>query len=284
MEKYFGYKLFEVGGITITGFTILTLLAAILITYLLLFIFKRSLLNNPKLNVHDIGRRTSIYILIKYLTLIFLFTLCIRIVGFEIGILLAGSAALLVGLGFGLQGIFYDLISGIIMLVERKIRVGDILELKDTVGKVKEISLRTSTIITRDEVEIIVPNHKFISDDIINTSYNSFCRRFRIDLTVGFNEDIEKVKTILIESALKFDIIMHDDDKHPRVRLSEFGEHALHFQLLYYTKEVFRIGFLKSDLRMEILKRFREENIKFPSPSYNLNFPSNTPSNKTDDE
>ncbi|MEO5572269.1 MAG: mechanosensitive ion channel domain-containing protein [Bacteroidia bacterium] len=272
MEKYFGYKLFEAGGITITGFTILALLATILITYLLLFIFKRSLLNNPKLIEHDKGRRTSIYILIKYLTLIFSFTLCIRMIGFEIGILLAGSAALLVGIGFGLKEIFYDFISGIIMLVERKIRVGDILEMKDKVGKVKEISLRTSIIITRDEVEIIVPNHKFISDEIINTSYNSLCRRFSIDLTVGFNEDIEKVKTILTESALKFDIIMRDDDKHPRVRLSKFGEQALHMELLYYTREVFRIGFLKSDLRMEILKRFREENIKFPLPNYNLNF------------
>ncbi len=284
MEKLFDYKLFEAGGISISGFTILALITTILLTYFFLFICKRSLLRNQKLIQQDKGRRNSIYILLKYLIWIISFTICIRIIGFEIGILLAGSAALLVGLGFGLQGIFYDLISGIIILVERKIRVGDIIELQDKVGKVKEISLRTSIIITRDEVEIIVPNHKFISDYIINTSYNSFCRRFRIDLTVGFNEDIGKVRKILIESALKFEIILRDDDKHPRVRLAEFGEHALHFQLLYYTKEVFRIGFLKSDLRLEILRRFREENINFPLPSYNLNFQRPALNSKADDE
>lgn len=284
MEKIFDYKLFEGGGLTITGFTILALLATIIITYIALMVFKRSLFKNPNLNEHDKGRRNSIYILFKYLLCLIAFTICIRTLGFEVGILLAGSAALLVGLGFGLQGIFYDLISGIIMLMERKIRVGDILELKDKVGKVKEISLRTSTLITRDEVEIIVLNHKFIADDIINTSYNSFCRRFQIDLTIEFDEDIEKVKTILIESALKFDVIMRDEDRNPRVRLSEFGEHALHFQLLYYTREVFRIGYLKSDIRMEILKRFREENIKFPFPTYNLNVQPNTPNSKPTDE
>jgi len=284
MKEIANYKLFEIGSFSLTGESLLGVCFTILSTYIILFIFRRTFLSSEKLTIYDKGRRTSIYILLKYGLWIVAFTACIRILGFEIGILLAGSAALLVGIGFGLKEIFYDLISGIIMLVERKIRVGDILEMKETVGKVKEISLRTSIIITRDEVEIIVPNHKFISDEIINTSYNSFCRRFRIDLTVGFNEDIEKVKTILTESALKFDIIMRDDDKHPRVRLSEFGEYALHFQLLYYTQEVFRIGFLKSDLRMEILKRFREENIKFPSPNYNLNFQQPALSNKTEDE
>ncbi|MEO6691987.1 MAG: mechanosensitive ion channel domain-containing protein [Saprospiraceae bacterium] len=280
MKEIANYKLVEIGKFSLTGVSILSICIAIISTYFILFIIRRSLLNSKELAVHDKGRRTSIYILLKYFLWTFSFTFCFRLLGFDIGILLAGSAALLVGLGFGLQGVFYDLISGIIMLVERKIRVGDILELKDKVGKVKEISLRTTLLLTRDEEEIIVPNHKFIADDVINTSYNSFCRRFSIELSVGFNEDIEKIKTILIECALKFDLILRDDEKQPKVRLSKFGDQALHMELLYYTKEVFRIGFLKSDLRMEILERFREENIKFPSPNYTLQFQSEIPPNK----
>ena len=158
------------------------------------------------------------------------------------------------------------------MLVERNIRVGDILELKDKVGKVKEISLRTSIILTRDEEEIIIPNHHFIAEDVINTSYDSFCRRFRINLSVNFNEDVEKVGKILIECALKFDLIIQDEERYPIVRLTDFGEQALQMELLYYSKEVFRIGSLKSQLRMAILKRFREEKIQFPFPTFNLKY------------
>jgi len=276
MKEIANYKLYEIGKFSLTSESLIGICFAIFFTYIILFIIRRGFINNKNITEHDNGRRTSIYILLKYFLWTFSITTCIRILGFDIGILLAGSAALLVGLGFGLQGVFYDIISGIIMLAERKIRVGDILELKDKVGKVKEISLRTSILLTRDEEEIIVPNHKFIADDVINTSYNSFCRRFSIELSVGFNEDIEKVKIILIESALMFDLILRDEDKHPRVRLSKFGDQALHMELLYYTKEVFKIGFLKSDLRMEILKRFRAENINFPFPSYNLNFQTDT--------
>ena len=110
----------------------------------------------------------------RYFVWVFVISVSIVILGFDITLLVAGSAALLVGIGFGLQNIFSDLISGLFMLFERKVKVGDVMEVDNIVGKVKAINLRTSELLTRDGYNIIVPNHKFITENVVNWSHNSY--------------------------------------------------------------------------------------------------------------
>ncbi|WP_158728825.1 MULTISPECIES: mechanosensitive ion channel family protein [unclassified Flavobacterium] len=270
MNDFLKYNIIKYGDYSLPLANIIIILALFISIYIFLTRIKSKILNNKKIDELEQGRRLSIYLLVKYLIYIFGIISSIKIAGFDISILVTGSAALLVGIGFGLQGLFYDIISGIIILFERKIRVGDILELKDKVGKVKSISLRTSVLLTRDEEEIIVPNHFFIKDEIINTSYASFFRRFRIEIVVDHNADVQLIQEILINAALKQKDIIKAEEAFPKVRLSDIDTIGLHFELLYYTNEVFRIGFLKSDLRYEILKQFNANNIKFATANLEI--------------
>lgn len=179
--------------------------------------------------------------------------------------MLAGSAALLVGLGFGIQQIFNDLVSGIILLFEGNLKVGEIIQLEnDIVGKVTMIGLRTSKIRTRDDITMIIPNSKFISDKVINWSQDQSTTRFQVEVGVAYGSDVELVTRLLLESAKENQAV--ETKPEPFVRFSDFGESSLNFQLLFWTNESFRCENVKSKLRYTIDRKFRENNVQIPFP------------------
>lgn len=262
------YNLFEFDKLTIHVYQLVLVVVLYLITKLILFIIKRLLYRRARRHEEalDKGKYHSIYLLIKYFVWIISFSFMLKALGIDVSILLAGSAALFVGLGLGLQQTFNDIVSGIIILFERTIKVNDVVEVDGLVGKVIQINLRTSTIITPDDIEILVPNHRFINENVINWSHNRQATRFDVSVGVAYGSDTEKVKQILTEVAKGHPDILYDDDHDIIVRFTNFGESSLDFQLKFWSLNSFFIGAIRSDLRFEINRRFNEEGVEIPFP------------------
>jgi small-conductance mechanosensitive channel len=188
--------------------------------------------------------------------------------GIDLSALTILAGALGVGIGFGLQNITNNFISGIIILFERPIKVGDrveLPELNNLAGDVVNISARSTTIITNDNIAILVPNSKFVSDTVINWSYNDSDVRFNFPVGVSYKEDPQVVKKVLIEVAnahsgvLKFPA--------PDVLFEGFGDSSLDFNLRVYSNAYSRKPkVLKSELYYEVFKKFKEKGIEIPFP------------------
>ncbi len=271
MKELLTKRLIEFGNYYITTMDIVLVLLVIGVTFLVLFFIKKSIPISSTLTPSEKGRRTSVFILIKYVIQIFSLLIILSILRIDIKLILAGSAALLVGIGFGLQGLFYDIIAGIIILFEQKIKVGDILELKDKVGKVTSISLRTSTLLTRDEIEIIIPNHILIKEEVINTSLNNPFRRMKVDICLDYNSDLKLVKEALIEAALLHPEVIKEEPYEPRVRLADFAQFGIKFELVYYTSEVYKLGYLMSNLRFSIFEELKTRGVKIATTDLHIN-------------
>jgi small-conductance mechanosensitive channel len=219
----------------------------------------------------DNRNRITISTLLKYLIWVIAIILSLDVIGVKITILLAGSAALLVGLGLGLQQIFSDIVSGIFLLLEGSVKIGDIMEVDGIVGKVLKINLRTSEVLTRAGIIIIVPNHKFIVENVVNWSHNATTTRFTVTVGVSYNSDATLVKKILLECAISHGSIVDRKPYEAVVRLIDFGGSSLDFELLFWSKEGFSIENIKSDLRFMILSKFRKNGIEIPFPQRDLN-------------
>ncbi len=270
-NEFFNYKLLTIGSkYSLEVWNLLLAFLVIFITIVVLWFAKR-LIERPRLflNQVDKKRRHSIFLIFKYFVWVISFLMLIEALGFSVSILLGASAALLVGIGFGLQQIFADLISGVFLLFEGTIKIGDVVQDDDgVIGRVAEINLRSSEIVTRDNVVVIIPNSKFVSEKVINWSHNADSVRFLVEIGVAYHSDVEFVISCLQE-------VMDSNEKIERnpqsfVRFINFGESSLDFQLIFWTKDPFTVENLKSDLRRQIHARLKKEGISIPFPQRDI--------------
>lgn len=216
----------------------------------------------------DKGKEFTMLKLLTYSIYAIAFVVAIESIGADLSSLLLASAALLVGVGIGLQHIFSDLVSGFILLFEGTFKVGDVIELNGLVARVDRIDIRTSKVVTRDGNYIIIPNSTLTTDNIINWSHSSQMARFRVSVSVAYGSDTQKVRTILHEIA----------ENHPEVstnrpiiiRFAEFGESGLHFELFFWAMQTWTIETIMSDLRFEIDRVFRQEGVQIPFPQRDI--------------
>jgi len=195
--------------------------------------------------------------------------------GVKLTALFVGSAALLVGIGFGLQQLFLDVISGFILLFDSNINAGDVIETTEFTGKVKRISLRTTQILTTDNLVVILPNSKMITANVTNLSHSRTSVRFRITVGVAYGSDTQKVKDILIQCSM--DHPKTENEPAPTVLFKDFGESALIFELRFWSKDTFQIEAVQSEVRFLIDERFRKEGITIPFPQRDLHIKSGMP-------
>jgi small-conductance mechanosensitive channel len=184
--------------------------------------------------------------------------------GVRLDALLAASTVLAVGIGFGLQNIAQNFISGLILLVEQPVRHGDFIRVDNVLGTVDDIGLRATTVVTRDEVTIIVPNSALITGQVVNHSRPTTSLRIRVAVGVAYGTDPARVVEVLMEVARANRGVM--DEPAPEVRLEDFGDSAMSFALLCWipiAREDLRTS---SALRFAIEKRFRESGIEIPFP------------------
>ncbi len=219
------------------------------------------------------GKRHAIVQIGKYIIYVLGFIFTIKTVGFDITPILIGSSALFVGLGFGLQEAFRDFISGIILLFEGDVVIGDIIEFENgIVAIVKRIKLRTSKVRTRDGIVLIVPNSQLINNRVINWSNSNILTRFNVAVGVAYGSDVELVEKLLMEAALEDEDI--SDRLKSFVSFADFGNSSLDFELYFWSEKIWRIEYVKSRLRFAIEKKFRENKVTIPFPQRDLHFKS----------
>ncbi len=221
----------------------------------------------------NFGQSKTVFQLIKYALWVIAIILLLDSIGISITVLVASSAALLVGLGFGIQGLFNDYISGLVILFEGLIKVGDVVEVQsELIGRVMDVGLRTSKVLTRDNIIMIVPNHNFVSEHVINWSYNEPRTRFYVDVGVAYGSDVRLVEQLLMESAKEQDEVISTPE--PFVLFRDFGNSSLDFRLYFWVEEVFYVELLKSKIRFSIDEKFRANGVKIPFPQRDLHLKS----------
>lgn len=243
---------------------ILILLIARLLVWLITQIFLNSYYQSREV---DLGSQYAINQLISYFIYIIAFVMALDNMGVQMTVLWGGIAALLVGVGLGLQQTFNDLFSGILLLFERTVEVGDVIEINGDIGNVKRIGLRTSLIESRDNVTMIIPNSKLVMDGIVNWTHFDSKVRFKIPIGVAYGADTSLVKQLLLEAVDHPKILKRPT---PFVRFTEFGASSLDFELLFYSRNFSGINDVKSDIRFKIDQLFRDNNIEIPFPQRDI--------------
>ncbi|WP_235318238.1 mechanosensitive ion channel family protein [Polaribacter sp. Hel1_85] len=223
---------------------------------------------NRKLQDEDKDKFKAVYSFIKYFVYVIVLVIALESSGVNVSVLLAGSAALLVGIGLGLQTLFQDIMSGIFILIDKSLHVNDIIEIEGKVGKVEEIRLRTTRAVTIDDKVLVIPNHKFLTNSLFNWTQNGTQTTEAVEVGVAYGSDVELVKSILIDVAKSHPKVLKI--KEPRVLFTDFADSALQFKLLFVINNSYEHLTIKSDLRFAIDKKFRENNVTIPFPQRDI--------------
>jgi small-conductance mechanosensitive channel len=258
-------------------FTVKTLLVLTISLFLLFFLsakLKVLMLKRvfPRYKM-DPGVSLSIATIVRYLIVTFGFIVILQTTGIDLSALGILMGALGVGIGFGLQSITNNFISGIIILFERPIKIGDRIEVDDVAGNIVSISARATTIITNDNIAVVVPNSDFINSTVINWSLNDRNVRFNFPVGVSYKEDPAHIKKLLLEVAVANPGVLNTPP--PDVLFDEFGESSLNFILRVWTTEFSdKPKVLKSQLYFSIFEKFSEHGIEIPFPQHDLHLKS----------
>ncbi|MDJ1472746.1 mechanosensitive ion channel [Cytophagaceae bacterium DM2B3-1] len=264
--KLLEFSILKVKGFNLTVFDLLAVISIIFVSRWLVWILNKILKRRffNRLGI-DEGRQFTFKLLVKYFIYLISILVAFQFLGIDLSLILAGSAALLVGVGLGLQQTFNDLISGLILLFEGNVHVGDVIEINNLIGRVVSIGIRTSKVETRDAITIIVPNSKFIVDNVINWSNNRTLVRFSVNVRASYETDPETVKKVLLEAVRVHNEFIAEKPA-PFVRLQQFGEYAIEYHLMFWTYNVWRIENNKSMIRFTIYRLFKENGISMPFP------------------
>ncbi len=272
------YPLWSVGGNIITIITILKIILFLCLGIYLLRLLRKKLskflIEKAGLSV---GVVNSISSLSYYFMIILLLFVALSTAGINLNQITIILGALGVGIGFGLQTIANNFISGLILLTERTIKVGDIVELENgLMGRVKDVSIRSTVIRTYDGLDIIVPNSDFIANKVATWTYGDDWRRLRIPFGVSYGTDPDKVAEIAKEVARQIPTTVEDKEHPVSVWFEGFGESSLNFSLLVWCRmeKLKPVTGLMSDYYFALFKRFKEEGIEIPFPQRDLHIKS----------
>lgn len=266
--------IFEMGG---TAFTLWALLQILLLVVLLIYLsgklrgwMAEHLLVRTRL---DMGARQAVATITRYVVLLLGLLIILQTAGINLTTLNVLAGAVGIGIGFGLQNILSNFISGLIIMFERPIKIGDRIEIDGVEGDVVDIGARSTVVLTNDNINIIVPNSKFITENVVNWKYNDGKVRFKIPVGVAYGSDLHKVEKILLAIAGADGDVL--DDPAPVVRFIAFGDSALELELRAWSSSgVTRRGKLVSALNFAIYEKFQEHGIEIPFPQRDLHIRS----------
>lgn len=266
ISNWFDHPLFKIGGVQFDALNIMLFLGSIIFVFWFTNKVRNLLVNFVVRKYHfEKGVAEAVGTMVRYVFLVIAFIIIFESAGVNLSSLQVLAGALGVGIGFGLQTIANNFLSGIIILIERPIKVGDRVEVGGLEGNVTDISARATTVLTNDNVSVIVPNSAFIDQQVINWSHNNRVVRFRFPVGVSYKEDPQKVREILLEVANKQEGVLKSPA--PDVWFDSFGDSSLNFNLLVWTRQYTDLRpMLKSMLYYEIFKQFAAHGIEIPFP------------------
>lgn len=247
-------------SITVKGVLFIAI-ALILASFFLKFL--RTFLTR-KLPQNDKQKFVTIFTYLRGFVFLIIFLIGMHTSGVNVTAVFAASAALLIGVGLALQTLFQDIISGVFILVDQSVHVGDIIELEGKVGRVLDIRLRTTRAVTIDNKVLVIPNHLYLTNILFNWTENGTETREFVNIGVAYGSNVDVVKELLMSVAKKHNKILKTPE--PKVLFTDFADSALNFRLVFSLNNSFEARFVQSDLRFAIEKVFRENNVKIPFP------------------
>jgi small-conductance mechanosensitive channel len=213
----------------------------------------------------DPGLQYAIGRITYYALLVIGLMVALQTVGIQLGSLAVLMGAIGVGIGFGLQNVVNNFVSGLILLAERPVKVGDRIEVTGTVGRVEQIGARSTTVVTNDNIQIIIPNADMVTSKIVNWSHGDGRVRFRVAVGVAYGSDLARVRDVLLGVAAAHAAVLPQPP--PSVRFAAFGDSALNLELLVWTREMVQSpSRFRSDLNFAIDAAFRGAGIEVPFP------------------
>lgn len=266
---------FQVGTdkepINITVGLVLLVFVIYLITSILLRFFRK--LYTRRLPETDKHKFITVFSFAKWFIYVVVVLVVFDSIGINVTAIFAASAALLVGIGLALQTLFQDIISGIFILIDQSLHVGDIIEIDGKVGRVEEIKLRTTRAVTIDNKVLVIPNHFYLTNSLYNWTQNGTSTRESVEVGVAYGSDVQLVKELLLQAAKEHPEVL--DDPAPSVWFMNFGDSALEFKLIFTLDDSFQSNKPRSDIRFEIDRLFREHNVTIPFPQRDIHIIEN---------
>jgi small-conductance mechanosensitive channel len=264
---------FKISIMSILMLILVIFLATVVSRYTRRFLQKRVM---PRFHHLDRGLQFTLLRILHYVIMLFATLWAIKL-GFSVD--LTGIAVILgflsVGIGFGLQYVAADLASGFILLFERPMRVGDRIRLDDSIeGRVENISLRSTIIITNENMAVIVPNSRLVQNRFVNYSYSNQAVRINIPVGVAYGSDLQKVSKALVEAAKCVKEVLPKPA--PRPHFKAFGDSALDFEIRVWINEPHKHPQIRSKINYQIERLFREQEIEIPFPQRDLHLRSGT--------
>ena len=269
---YLNYPFINQKEFKVSALSLLLLFVVILIAWLMSRYARRLLKNRvlPKSHI-DAGLQYTLLRVLHYIVITGGVVYGLK-VGFSID--LTSIAVILgflsVGIGFGLQYIASDMVSGFILLFERPVRVGDRIKIDDVEGRVENIRVRSTLIITNENMAVIVPNSQLVQRKFINWSYNKEPVRIDVPVGVAYGSDLQKVSAALVQAARAVKEVLPDPP--PRPHFKGFGDSALDFEIRVWINEPHKHPQIRSKLNFQIDSAFREHGIEIPFPQRDLRF------------
>lgn len=264
------YPLFKLGGAEFSVLKIAVLIGLTILVFKLSGHAQKLILGKAlqKVNLSR-GNKYAIAALARYAVMIVGLVLVLAQAGIDLSTLTVALGALGVGIGFGLQNMTNNFVSGLLILFEKPIATGDRVQVDDIEGNVDQINLRATTVVTNDNVTYIIPNSEFISQTVINWSHGDRKVRRRIPVGVAYQEDPKKIEKLLLEVALETSDVLKTPA--PDVLFTEFGDSSLNFQLRVWTDTLDnKPGVLVSRINFAIAEKFREHNVTIPYPQRDI--------------
>ncbi|GAA3552983.1 mechanosensitive ion channel family protein [Snuella lapsa] len=244
----------------------LTIIILLIVTTYILRWIKRVV--TRKMPSEDKAKFNTVFSFSRWLIYVVVILIVFDSIGINVTAIFAASAALLIGIGLALQTLFQDIISGIFILVDQTVHVGDIIELEGKVGRVEEIKLRTTRAVTMDNKVLIIPNHLYLTNTLYNWTQNGTTTRESVTVGVAYGSDVQLVKKLLIQAASSHPQVL----KHPEVmvQFTNFGDSSLDFKVVFSLSDSFNARIPQSDIRFEIDRLFRENNVSIPFPQRDI--------------
>ena len=246
---------------------VIVILVLILTSFLLKIIRKiifRTLASDTKMKFK------SLFSFFNYFVYIVVTLILLQNFGVNLTAVFAASAALLVGVGLALQTFIQDIISGVFILIDKSVLVGDIIEVDGQIGQVENIKLRTTRAVTRENKVLIIPNHKFLTSILFNWTENGIMTKEIVEVGVAYRSNPREVEAILLDVALKNDKVLNDPS--PFVIFKDFGDSALIFHLYISLNSSFSANIVKSDVRYDIYEALASKGIEIPFPQRTITY------------
>ena len=262
--EYLRWPLVDLRGTHVTALTLLTAILIVLVTKVISLIIARSIDRVLAARGLDRGLRFATTKITKYVVLVIGVFVAIGTLGIDTGAIMASGAVLLVGIGFGLQRLADNFISGLLVLIERPVKKGDFIDAGGVLGTVEDIGLRATLVTSRDGVQVILPNSNLMSSTVINYSAPSPERRFSIDIGVAYETDLDLAVRVITDVARAEPKVL--DTPAPEVRHMGFGDNAINLMLLVWIADAKEDLIVGSRLRFALDRAFRQHKISIPFP------------------